>query len=41
VADAGRLASMIEFMRCYPGKVNRDKNNSSGMNYVMHTDVAA
>ena len=38
VASGDKLNSMAEFMKCYPLKVNRDKNNSSGMNYVMHAD---
>ena len=38
VASGDKLNSMAEFMKCYPLKVNRDKNNSSGMNYVMHAE---
>ena len=39
-ADAERFNKMIDFMKSYqPMKVVRDKNNSSGMNYVMHPDV--
>ena len=36
-ADAARFNKMMEFMQSYqPMKVVRDKNNSSGINYVMH-----
>ena len=35
VADSGKLSTLIEFMKCFPVLVKRDKNSSSGMNYVM------
>jgi len=39
LAESDRFNKMIEFMKSYrPMKVVRDKNNSSGMNYVMHPD---
>jgi len=34
-ADLGRLTTLIDFMRCFPILVKRDKNSSQGMNYVM------
>ena len=35
-ADSGKLSTLIEFMKSYPlMQVKRDKNSSSGMNYVM------
>ena len=34
-ADSNKLSTMIEFMRCYPIVVKRDKNASPHMNSVM------
>ena len=34
-ADSSKLATLIEFMRCYPMVIKRDKNASSNMNSVM------
>ena len=35
MADSAKLTTLIEFMKCYPLMVKRDKNTSSGMDYVM------
>ena len=35
MADSGKLSTLTEFMKCFPLLVKRDKNSSSGMNYVM------
>lgn len=35
MADSSRLNILKEFVKCYPQKVNRDKNNSQGLNSVM------
>jgi len=35
MADANKLNTLIEFMKCFPLLVKKDKNSSSGMNYVM------
>lgn len=35
MADSAKLATLIEFIKCFPVLVKRDKNSSSGMNYVM------
>ena len=34
-ADLTKLTQLIDFMRCFPILVKRDKNSSQGMNYVM------
>lgn len=38
MADASRLATLVEFMKCYPVLVKRDKNTSQGINYVLRAD---
>lgn len=35
MADSAKLSTLVEFMKCYPLMVKRDKNTSSGMDYVM------
>lgn len=35
MADSAKLTTLVEFMKCYPLMVKRDKNTSSGMDYVM------
>ena len=35
MADSTKLTTLVEFMKCYPLVVKRDKNTSSGMDYVM------
>lgn len=35
MADSGKLFTLIEFIKCFPLLVKKDKNTSSGMNYVM------
>ena len=35
MADSVQLSTLVEFMKCYPLMVKRDKNTSSGMDYVM------
>ena len=35
MASSSKLNQLIEFMRCFPILVKRDKNNSSGMDYVL------
>jgi hypothetical protein len=35
VADSAKFSNLIEFMKCFPLLVKRDKNASQGMNYVM------
>ena len=35
MADSVKLSTLVEFMKCYPLMVKRDKNTSSGMDYVM------
>ena len=35
MAESQKLSTLIEFMKCFPVLVKRDKNASSGMNYVM------
>ena len=35
MADSTKLTTLVEFMKCYPLMVKRDKNTSSGMDYVM------
>ena len=35
MATSSRLNQLIEFMKCFPILVKRDKNNSSGMDFVM------
>ena len=34
-ADSNKLSTLIEFMRCYPIVIKRDKNASPHMNSVM------
>ena len=38
MADSSKLNTMVEFMKCFPLLVKRDKNTSSGMNFVMASD---
>ncbi len=35
MADSGKLNTLVEFMKCFPLLIKRDKNTSSGMNFVM------
>lgn len=35
IATSSKLNQLIEFMKCFPILVKRDKNNSSGMDFVM------
>ena len=35
MADSAKLTTLVEFMKCYPLVVKRDKNTSSGMDYIM------
>ena len=35
MADSAKLTTLVEFMKCYPLMVKRDKNTSSGMDYIM------
>ena len=35
MADSSKLNTLVEFMKCYPVLVKRDKNSSSGMNFIM------
>ena len=39
MADANKLNTLIEFMKCFPLLVKKDKNSSSGMDYVMQAQV--
>ena len=41
MADANNLNTLIEFMKCFPLLVKKDKNSSQGMNYVMQAAVDA
>ena len=41
MADSSRLATLVEFMKCYPVLVKRDKNTSQGINYVLRADQPA
>ena len=35
VAELSKVEDLIEFMKCFPLLQKRDKNESTGMNYVM------
>jgi hypothetical protein len=35
MADAAKLVTLVDFMKCFPLLVKRDKNVSQGMDFVM------
>ena len=39
MADSNKLNTLVEFMKCFPLLVKRDKNTSSGMNFVMSSSA--
>ena len=41
MADSAKLTTLVEFMKCFPLVIKRDKNTSSGMDYVMDATRAS
>ena len=39
MADSSKLNTLVEFMKCFPLLVKRDKNTSQGMNFVMSSSA--
>lgn len=37
MADASKFSTLIEFIKCFPLLVKRDKNTSQGVNFVMQS----